>query len=700
MKKSKNNIFLCCLMFFVCSAIEAQEVKQPVDVLVKDTTENGEDIDIQYLRNDTTTKSRKNMAKGIDAMDFVLDKRFLNHGEGFTRRWDDHLFLEIGAGVEQMIPPADNYRFQPLTTMHLGLGKQFNKYHSLRLIGEAAYGYQQDKNHIFVKLAGKADYLFSFSSYFNGYNPSRLLDASAVIGAGYQISQIGRNNKGNSYEGHLGLQLRFFTGPQGYFNIEPYVGIASDKMDLSKNRNWRQYDLFYGARLSYIYYIHNNLSPESRLRFMKARKKHNTLSADSMSMQSWRIPWFLEFSNGLSFVKTPQTSLSNSMGHEVTIAVGKWLSPVIGLRVSASSRMSTWDVQTQPEKIEPTYHPAYEQQLNNIYASGRVEALFNPFGFNKNYNWDSPFGMYFVAGAEMGWLWKYEKDALSCRSEAYTAGVHLWARLADGLQVFMEPRLSHNIYRVPYSNVNWEKLFSDDSYTLNMGLTVQTCNRRFRPSRGGDDDGRKSYLVVGLAGGTNLIQYRQSYKGSGLGYNGLAYVEYHLNRVSGVRFSFEYAQLTKKCLSSFYDYPTSDLSSTAGRVSRTGLLDLNYSVSMTSLDYIVNLTNAMYGFRPGRLAEFYLYLGPTLFNRMGRKAELDGSERLQEGHVVKIPENKAPKSTYGVNGGLRLQFNIGNHLGVFFSPHVYILSKDLMPEYSMLRFRFVETLNLGVQYRF
>ena len=62
-----------------------------------------------------------------------------------------------------------------------------------------------------------------------------------------------------SLEGHMGLQLRFFTGPQGYANIEPYVGLATDKMDLSQNQNWRKIDVFYGVNFNYVYYIHNNL---------------------------------------------------------------------------------------------------------------------------------------------------------------------------------------------------------------------------------------------------------------------------------------------------------------------------------------------------------------------------------------------------------------------------------------------------------
>ena len=702
-----KNKFL--LMALLCACVVQASAQINTDSLLQiyneaDTTEYGEEN--PFMKGETL-KNRNPQNKAQErgdfyGLDYVMERRFLEHGEQFTRRWHDHLFFSIGAGAEQLVAPTHEYGFQPLTTVHLGIGKQFNKYHSLRLIGEGAFGYQQHSNHVFMKYGAKLDYLFSLSSYFNGYNPSRLLDASAVLGGGYQHSKMGKggvdaNYSDNSYEGHLGLQLRFFTGPQGYLNAEPYVGIGSDQMDLSRNRNWRMFDLFYGVRLSFIYYLHNNLSPESRMRFIKKRNERNTLSPDSV-LRSWQQPWFLEFSNGLSFIKTPQTSFSESMGNEMTISVGKWFSPVIGLRLSMATRMSTWDVNKTPKQETPTYRPPYERKVSNVYASGRMEAMLNPLGFNRNYSWNAPLGFYLLAGAEMGWLVKYEADRLSCRSEAYTAGLHLWARLTDGLQVFMEPRYARNIYKVPYTNKKWEKLYRDDSYTINVGLTVNTIGRRFR--RVADDaEGWNGRLSFGLGGGTNFIQTKGSYGNARMGYNAGAFVQYRVSHVSSVRLSYEYVSLSKKCLSAFFDYPSADVNSNAGRVSRTGLLELNYSLGMASLDYVISLTDAMNGYRPGRRFNFSLALGPTWMNRMERKATLDGSERLQDGHVVKIPEGKAPRSCVGGNGALMLTYNISKHLGVFFAPQVYIMPKELMPEYEMLKQKFVETINLGVQYR-
>lgn len=662
------------------------------EIAAGDTTEYGEDdpFKLQQRLSSHESVDSARIEGQLNGMDYTMERRRIEWGEEFTRRWDDHLFLEVGIGIEKMVPPDDQYHFEPLTTLHLGIGKQFHKYHSIRFLGEMGYGYRRKYHHVFYKLLGKLDYLFSLSSYLYGYNPSRLLDASAVLGGGLQLSSLRQTptKQSTSAEGHLGVQLRFFTGPQGYFNIEPYIGLATDGMDVSDNQNWRGADVFYGARLSYIYYIHNNLSKESRQRFFRARKDPNFLSEDSTYLDSWRTPWFLEFANGLSVVSVPHSSLSKTMGQEISMSVGKWLSPVIGLRVSASARVNVWSQKYTPEQENP-YRPAYEQDISNLYVSGRVEALFNPFGFSKNYYWNTQAGLYLVAGAEMGRLERYETQKLSCRSESYDMGVHLWTRLTDGLQLFLEPRWSHNLYRISNSNVQGIGLYADNTYTFNMGLTVFSKNRRFRPHLSADEKERPMSLIAGVAGGYSFFHTRMGYDD---GKNASLFAEFHMNHYAGVRLSCEYVALDKNCITSFYDYANTSNS----RVTRQGMMKVSYGIAAGSLDLSLNMLNTLYGYKRGRLFDFYLYVGPTFYHRMSRKGKLDKNERLQANHTVELVGTKAKTSGIGANGGLRLQCNLSRHVGVFFSPHVYVMLNDMMPEYSMLRIRYMETLSLGV----
>ena len=567
-----------------------------------------------------TIKNGKNIAKGTNAMDYLLERRYLADGETFTKRWDDHLFVEAGAGVEQMVPPGAGYKFNALTVAHLGVGKQFSKLHSARVLLNGAFGYQQDKDRLYYRMGVTADHLFSLTSYFDGFKPSRLLDISTVLGVGAQYAKYGRlGRSGTSFDVHMGLQFRFFTGPQGYINIEPYYGLATDKRDLSESRNWRKIDMFYGANVNFIYYLHNNLSPESRQHFIKNRAESNELVADSTALDSWRQPWFFEFSNGIDFTDSPTLGLTETMGHNFSISVGKWLSSAIGLRFTGTSSTVTWQKEVTPEKLSP-YQPPYERDFRSCYVGMRGEALFNPLGFSANYNWDSPLGFYLLAGAEMGRIMKYQPGRhLSCNTQAYTVGAHLWARLSDGLQVFVEPRYTNYVYKVPYSNAAWNKCFSDNTYSLNMGLTVSTTGMKYRRANTADDSEMR-HIVVGLGGGTNITQTRDGYSGSaGMPFNGMAFAEYHFNRIHSARVAFEYLSISRASLSSFTDYRMDSPESGYAPVNRTGLWNHRYYFGFVSFNYMVNLTNLCNGYRPGRRFELRRMWAPHATCSLARR---------------------------------------------------------------------------------
>jgi len=648
-----------------------------------------------------TIKNGKNIAKGTNAMDYLLERRYLADGETFTKRWDDHLFVEAGAGVEQMVPPGAGYKFNALTVAHLGVGKQFSKLHSARVLLNGAFGYQQDKDRLYYRMGVTADHLFSLTSYFDCFKPSRLLDISTVLGVGAQYAKYGRlGRSGTSFDVHMGLQFRFFTGQQGYINIEPYYGLATDKRDLSESRNWRKIDMFYGANVNFIYYLHNNLSPESRQHFIKNRAESNELVADSTALDSWRQPWFFEFSNGIDFTDSPTLGLTETMGHNFSISVGKWLSSAIGLRFTGTSSTVTWQKEVTPEKLSP-YQPPYERDFRSCYVGMRGEALFNPLGFSANYNLDSPLGFYLLAGAEMGRIMKYQPGRhLSCNTQAYTVGAHLWARLSDGLQVFVEPRYTNYVYKVPYSNAAWNKCFSDNTYSLNMGLTVSTTGMKYRRANTADDSEMR-HIVVGLGGGTNITQTRDGYSGSaGMPFNGMAFAEYHFNRIHSARVAFEYLSISRASLSSFTDYRMDSPESGYAPVNRTGLWNHRYYFGFVSFNYMVNLTNLCNGYRPGRRFELEAYVGPTCNMLFGETATLDSNERLQEGHECRLNNEAKTATKFGFNAGLKLNAHITPRIDAFFSPTIYALRNFGIDGVNFTKLRHIETLNVGVQYKF
>lgn len=648
----------------------------PRDVLVapRDTTQYGEDDD--ESATDTVQRTKRNIAEGMNGLDYLMAHRYMANGEEFTPKWYDHVFLQAGLGMMQMMPPNDAYRFNALTMVQGGIGKQFNKLNSARLLFHGAWGYQQAKDRRFTNYGVRLEHLFHFSSYFGGYRPSRLLEVSTILGVGFQHSQLSYKNimwekeqlsdiaalekagdfeeaavlrenmpkdrSASSFEGHFGLQLRFFTGPQGYIHVEPYIGLASDDMDLSTNQNWRKMDVFYGLNVNYTYYLQNNLSRAERLRYSRKLQSHQLI--DSLHPSTWIQPWFLEFSNGPSWMNA-NVGISESMGCNTTLSIGKWLSPVIGLRLSAVMQQATWSRQGN------LFNHCY-------YGGGRIEGLFNPLGFLKDFRWNKPFGFHLAGGIEYGQVKRYETKALSTRYEAYHAALNLWWQPADGLRLFVEPHAAFYFYKIPYSNVSWNKQHRDKSIAVQVGISVATRSKVYQKRYFGEEkeEDRRLPLTVGVAGGLHLLSPTQHDDGDAtVGLSAMGFVEYALTPLHGVRASFDYIPLKR------HDAKHEES---------------HYKIGLASLSYALNVGNLIWGHYPRRF-DFSLYMGPTV--------------------------SVTPSRDFGVHAGGKVSARIVPHVSAFLEPTVYLIRSKKLSQLHLLHFRnfhLLETIHVGAQYEF
>lgn len=622
---------------------------------------------------DSTQFTRRNIAKDFNYLDHILDGRYMPSGDQFTKRWNDHLFVEFGAGMQQVVAPSNNYELTPTTLAHVALGKQFSPKHSLRLSLNGGYAYQKKKEYFMYQLGAKLDHIFDMSSYFAGYDPTRRLSVSTVVGVGAVRSQFANNayrkkDASTAFEGHLGLQFKIFTGPQGYINIEPYAGLATDPIDISDKRNWRDYDAFYGAQLSYVYYLRNNLSPEARAEYLVNRVLKDELAEDS-TLFSWRKPMFIEVANSTHFLSGTQLSAGETQGAGFSFALGGWLSPAIALRGTLTNENVVYN---HGESFS-----GYEDAMSGNYLGARAEALLNPFGFVRHYNWDSKFGAYAVAGLQVGKLWKRTYDkAQSAYFQGYTAGIHLWARLSDGLQFFVEPRYEHLEYHRPnkYKGSNWR--YSDDLWGVNIGLTVFTKTRKYTDWKVWEERDQSQFMdkfVVGLGGGLNYIPTTLQWADTRfkLGFNAGSFFEYHRNALHSVRISLEGVQHAMKY------YKEGDV------------LEGNYATALVSLNYMLNLTNALNSQDPDlRTFEVFAFAGP---------AALIGVSNVK----VKLETTK-PYLT--ANAGVKLLYHVNRHIGVHLTPAFYYLhnkiKRNIYPYQRMSSVSVIETLDAGVQYTF
>ena len=108
----------CAILFMVGSTAEARNGMVPSYLTqVPDTIPYGFFEDEREAR-DSSQFTRKNEArdKGArSAMEYVMDKRYINQGESFKKNWYDHLFFDAGYGFEQLSAPVSSYKFKPLS---------------------------------------------------------------------------------------------------------------------------------------------------------------------------------------------------------------------------------------------------------------------------------------------------------------------------------------------------------------------------------------------------------------------------------------------------------------------------------------------------------------------------------------------------------------------------------------------------------
>lgn len=693
MSNNKTRLYLTaiCLM----GGLYVNAAKTPsMNVLPRMTTEVPDTLWDESGEEDTIGKTRKNYATEFNALKYVLEKRYRGYDDQFRKKWYDHLFMEFGGGIHKDLGYG-GWHISPLTTAHVSLGKQFNRLHSARLTAGLGYGYYEGNKKNYQQLQFAADWLFSLSSFMDGYCPSRLLDVSTVIGVGYRYNTTrdlgGRRYK---YEAHAGLQARLFTGPQGYLAIEPYLGVTSPHL-------YNKYGGFYGVNVGVVYYLNNNLSVEDRIRYMKNRPE----AADStlnLRPRQWRTPWFAQVSGGVGIFKGGSDKTRSKLGHTTTVSAGRWFSPVVGARINASLTNITWDKEDVPmgeqdETRRDMYNiPVQEdavRDLHNMNIDVSAEALINPLGFLKDYSFDQPFNMAVAFGGGVGWLIKNQKEPLRTLSTFYSLGLNLSYSLTNDLQVFVEPHYVNYNYKIPYRNLNRNKRYSDDVFTVRLGFTAYTRGTHYRERKAAYEPSRIP-LSFGLGVGTSLMQTRSAYEGASFDYNAHAFAEYHITKEHGVRLSFEYMNLNS----------VSPMTYTATNewginYRTTGLFNHNYKRGYLSLDYLINITNLCSGYEGRRTFEAEAFCGPTIMFALGNSHKPDGSIKMDPQYTMSYSYNDYTKPLMGANAGIKIKLNVMKNLAVALTPQVYVVRySPRMQGVDLLKLRTMQTLDIGVQY--
>ena len=518
-------------------------------------------------------------------------------------------------------------------------GYHFNTLHSVRLQADwmkekVAYPGHSDLTDLnYNNYLLSLDYQLNLYNLMAGYDPARRWNAYLYAGPTLLM-------------GDGGTKVAANVGGMFTYNVTPSLGLFYSHTVYRMPKNRYPHSMIYSENGTYT----NNLNIGLMYTFDALRKLFG--QGEPSDDEVRRSPLFFEYGFGPAFMSKTPLGASKTTGFDAKVALGWWANSAIGLRGGFRVTNANWD-----EGTYASYPVTYLIGTRGFMA----DLMINPLGFKSNYNWDSAFGLNLFAGYEFGHSKKTVAGFVDSYEGGYTAfrvGGQLWAKLTNDLRLTLEP-----IYTpLKLKNINDNR---HNRFALQMGISLLMRNKADRDYDEKDIEGRHNLplegLFVGAGFGWNntLWQWKFSEQKSDLLKNAMAFAGYNFTTVHALRLQGEWMK-EKMVYPHVYDLTT-----------------LNFTNYLVSLDYQVNLFNAMTGYDPARRWNVYLYAGPTLL--LG-----DGGTKA------------------AMNFGGQFSYSVARNLSLFYSHTVYRMPEGRYP-HSLPYTKsgtFTNNINIGVMYNF
>ncbi len=518
-------------------------------------------------------------------------------------------------------------------------GYHFNTLHGVRLQADwmkekVAYPGHSDLTDLnYNNYLLSLDYQLNLYNLMAGYDPARRWNAYLYAGPTLLM-------------GDGGTKVAANVGGMFTYNVTPSLGLFYSHTVYRMPKNRYPHSMIYSENGTYT----NNLNIGLMYTFDALRKLFG--QGEPTDDEVRRSPLFFEYGFGPAFMSKTPLGASKTTGFDAKVALGWWANSAIGLRGGFRVTNANWD-----EGTYASYPVTYLIGTRGFMA----DLMINPLGFKSNYNWDSAFGLNLFAGYEFGHSKKTVAGFVNSYEGGYTAfrvGGQLWAKLTNDLRLTLEPTYTP----LKLKNISDNR---HNRFALQMGISLLMRNKADRDYDEKDIEGRHNLplegLFVGAGFGWNntLWQWKFSEQKSDLLKNAMAFAGYNFTTVHALRLQGEWMK-EKMVYPHVYDLTT-----------------LNFTNYLVSLDYQVNLFNAMTGYDPARRWNVYLYAGPTLL--LG-----DGGTKA------------------AMNFGGQFSYSVARNLSLFYSHTVYRMPEGRYP-HSLPYTKsgtFTNNINIGVMYNF
>lgn len=619
----------------------------------------------------------------FDPLAYRLQKRHLEIGDTFrTRHFYDHLYVGFYTGMQQ-IAPKSSRELKTAFPLSLFMGYEFTRLHSLRLTGTyVEYGVEGSNANI--KQAGiDLDYLFNLTSYLYGYRKLRLFSLSGLIGGGI-IDTHFQGNRAWVLKGQVGAHMAVRLGRNGELFAEPFVALTTDKIDHSGTDNPSIYDVLYGVRAGLA--INFNTS---------AGYYKNVLYNGNL---------FFDFSQGVTmFYRKGGMPLLQTMGTNYEVAVGKWLDPAVGIRVSGSVSDFYWGHKTTrgSDVGGVKVRPAYEERLKGTFFTGRLEGMLDPVHFSRRWRKNPHmFDLNLLLGYEYGWMMKYGVESvgangMQCYYNGVSGAMQLLYNVNSFTALFVEPRALLATYHVPYRNSSAEKSYTDKVGSVNVGVRVTRPTRAERAALG--TQVFEPYLFVGAQlGGIKQVVNHKQVGDKSFNVLGAASVGYQYAPLAAAKLQIEYMLLNKN------QQTTYEVESGNRTLRYRSLWRHQYGYLNTKLAYMLNLTNLYQKYNASRRLNLYAQGGPMYSFIVTQGAKLYSEEIAGGQHPVPLIDSRTGEGAWALFGGMIADFRIDDRWSVYAEPEVqYYLKKGFVGGGPVNRLNdIILKFSLGTTYRF
>lgn len=389
---------------------------------------------------------RKIRERGFDATRYSMQKRHRPANESFiNKKFINNTFVTIGAGFTSLFPLADNPIGMGPGGM-IAFGKMIDPYHNIR-IGIAGNMFQRNSdNTTCINGELMISHMFNMMSYVNGYKHTRFFELSTIEGISLDYTNIG-GLSGFAGGIHLGFNLKFRLSKHLDFFAEPLATIYTDNIDRSGTNNWHRYDIGYRGNFG----LNIKITPKEQLAAVTEFPGSNMFVFYAGGIQLQNSAYVLN-----------EIGPMEALGVHASLGYGNWFNRVLALRGSLFYSEDYW--RQYNDKSKSKTH----------YAGARLEFMFDPTGFGKN--WEKRVVCVpLMVGPEIGYMSKIDKagENINRYYVGLTAAMQLKFKIKNILGLYFEPRFSLIPYSVNHSDIPdvWYRInYYDGIVNLSFGL--------------------------------------------------------------------------------------------------------------------------------------------------------------------------------------------------------------------------------------